>query len=367
MPDVKLNVNGADYGGWKSIRIARGIEQIAGTFELAVSELWPNQKIVKNIAPGDTCTVTVDGTVAITGYVDDIGVDYGKETHEVSVRGRDATGDLVDASAIHGSGKWAKGKAEAIAANLCAPFKIPVRAELDTGAAVEWNIQEGEAVYECLDRLAKSKGVLLMSDGKGGLLITRAGKGGRAPVGIERGVNILRARLELSFKERFSRYIVKGQNASTDALFGDATRLKAEALDPMVTRYRPLIVIGEDLVDGAALKRRASWEANVRAGKSAQISVYLQGFGHSGGLWQPNTLVHVKDPWLRTDANFLVKGVTFTLDDQGGSITELVLVLPQAYDLIPMPGKGGKADPWDMLGKQQKEIDKLKRDAEKKK
>jgi prophage tail gpP-like protein len=364
MPDVKLTVNGIDYGGWKSMRLARGIEQIAGTFDLGVSELWPGQKIVKNIAPGDSCTVTVDGTVAITGYVDDVDVDYGKDTHEVSVKGRDATGDLVDASAIHKSGKWAKGKAETIAANLCAPFKIPVRAEVDTGVAIEWKIEEAEEAFANLDRLAKMKGVLLLSDGKGGLVITRAGKGGRAPIGLERGVNILRARLQLSFKERFGRYIVKGQGASSDALFGDATRLKAETVDPMIARYRPKIIVAEDLIDGAGLKRRALWEANVRSGKSAQLSVFVQGWSHSNGLWQPNTTVHVKDPWLRTDADLLVKGVTFKLDEQG-TVTELALTLPQAYDLIPMPKK--KADPWEMLGKQQQEIDKLKRDAEKKK
>jgi len=363
MPEVKLTVNGIDYGGWKSMRLARGIEQLAGTFELTVSELWPGQQIIKNVAPGDTCTVTLDGTIVITGYVDDVGVDYGKESHDVSVRGRDATGDLVDCSAIHKSGKWAKAKAETIAADLCAPFKIAVRSEVETGVAIEWNIQEGESAHECLDRLAKSKGVLLVSDGKGGLVITRAAKGGRVGTMIERGVNILSGQLQLSFKDRFSKIILKGQSASNDNLWGDATRLKAEVTDAMIARYRPLIVIAEDLADGAGLKRRALWEANVRSGKSAQIVTRLQGWSHPGGLWQPNTVVHIKDPWVRTDADLLIKGVTSFLDESG-AITELQLVLPQAFDLIPMPKK--KADPWEMLGKQQAEIDKLKRDAEKK-
>jgi|CXWL01.1.fsa_nt_gi prophage tail gpP-like protein len=364
MPDVRLSVNGNDYGGWKSMRISRGIEQLAGTFELTVSELWPGQKIVKNITPGDSCTVTVEGGTVITGYVDDLDIDYSAESHEVTVKGRDATGDLVDCSAIHRSGKWASARLEAIVADLCAPFGIKVRSEIDSGVAVEWNIQEGETAHECLDRLAKSKGVLLISDGKGGLVITRAGKGGRVATGLERGVNILRGKLQFTFRDRFGQYTVKGQGASSDALFGEATRLKAVTKDPMIARYRPLIIIADDLADGATLKRRALWEANVRSGKAAQIAITLQGWSHPGGLWAPNTVVHVRDPWLRVDADLLIKGVTLALDDTGGTVTELAVTLPQAFDLIPMPKK--KADPWEMLGKQQQEIDKLKRDAEKK-
>ena len=359
MPDVKLTVNGIDYAGWKAISISRGIEQIAGTFELGVSELWPGQRIVKNIAPGDDCTVSVDGAVVITGHVDDVGVRHAKDSHEVTVSGRDATGDLVDCSAIHKSGKWSMAKMETIATDLCKPFGIAVRSEVDTGVAVEWSIQEGEAAFECLDRLAKSKGVLLVSDGRGGLLITRAGKAGRISTLLQRGTNILTAELRLSFRERFSPYIVKGQGASSDALFGAATRLKAEQTDAMIGRYRPLVVIADDLADGATVRRRALWEANVRSGKSAQLSIRVQGWSHPGGLWQPNALVHVTDAWTRTDADLLIKGVVFGIDESG-SVTTLALTLPQAFDLIPMSKK--KADPWDMLGKQQQELEKLKRD-----
>ncbi|MCU1276552.1 MAG: bacteriophage Mu, partial [bacterium] len=184
-----------------------------------------------------------------------------------------------------------------------------------------------------------------------------------AGIALERGVNVLRGKLQFSFKERFSKYIVKGQGQSNDQLWGEATRLKAETTDPAVARYRPLIVIAEDLVDGAALKRRAAWEANVRAGKSAQLAYKVQGWSYGAGtLWQPNTIVHVTDPWLRTDADLLVKNVTFNLDD-GGSVTELALTPPQTFDLIPMPRK--PADTWDLLSKQQTEIQKLKRAAEK--
>ncbi len=370
MHDVRLTADGLDYGGWKTLRLARGIEQLAGTFELGVTDLWPGQQLVKNIAPGDSCTVSIDGTVVITGYVDDVNVEHSATSHEVTVSGRDATGDLVDCSAICKTGQFSRKKANAIIAEICKPFGISVSSDVGAASAVidvtQLALQGGETAHEILDRVAKLKALLLMSDGQGGLLITAPGNGGRVGTALMRGDNIKSGGVQFSFKERFSKYIVKGQGQNNDLLWGEATRLKAETSDAGVSRYRPLIVIAEDLVDGAALKRRAAWEANVRAGKSAQLSYKVHGWTHGVGtdaaLWQPNTIVHVTDPWCRTDADLLVKNVLFTLDESG-SITTLALTPQQAFSLIPMPKK--PADTWDLLSKQQTEINKLKRDAEK--
>lgn len=364
MHEVSLNVNGTDYGGWKSMRLARALDQLSGSFDLTVSELWPGEKIVREVAPGDKCAVTIDRETVITGHVDDVRVGYAAESHEVSVNGRDATGDLVDCSAVHKTGTWVTTKMERIVADLCAPFKIKVATEVDTGVAVDEKITQGEAAFEVIDRLAKKKAVLVMSDGKGGLVITRAGKGGRVGITLKRGENIKEASLELSWRERFSSYTVKGQGSTTDLVFNDASRLQASVADPMVKRHRPLLVVAEDLADADAVKRRALWEANVRAGKCAQITVKLQGWSHPGGVWRPNQVVHLIDPWLRTDADLLIKQVILSLDGSG-STTELMLVLPQAFDLVPMVKK--PADAWDVLSRQQKDIEKLKREAEQKK
>lgn len=105
-PDVRLEIAGTQYGGWKRIRIARSIEQISGAFDLSVSELWPGQDYERRILAGDACKVKVDGTTVITGYVDEVSIAHGSTKHEVSISGRDVTGDLVDCSAIKGSGQW---------------------------------------------------------------------------------------------------------------------------------------------------------------------------------------------------------------------------------------------------------------------
>lgn len=361
MSDIALTVNGLTYGGWKSMRMSRGIEQIAGSFDLGVSELWPGQRETRQIAPLDECSVSVNGVTVVTGRVDDVAIRHAADAHEVTIAGRDATGSLVDAAVIHKTGEWTNVKMEGIARDILKPFSIPLSVHVDTGRALQiWALEESESAFECLARLAREKAVLLVSDGNGGLTITRAGKGGRAGGGgLELGKNILEGALELSFRERFSEYIVKGSGAKGDTSYGRAARLKATVRDAMVSHHRPLVILDEGVVEIEGLKRRALWEANVRAGQSIDVAMVVQGWGYPGGLWQPNTVVHVRDKWLRIDADLLVKHVLFTLDDHG-SRTELRLTLPQAFDLIPLPKE--KADPWAIVNRQQqRDIERLKR------
>lgn len=338
MPDVRLAINGVEYGGWKSVRVVRGIDQVAGTFELGVSELWPGQDLTRQIRAGDRCKVSVDRTTVITGYVDDVQISEAKDSHEVSVSGRDATGDLVDCSAIHKTGRWSDRKIEQIAEDVCQPFGIKVTADADTGAKVSsWAIQEGESAFECLERLARHAGVLLVSDGLGGLRITRAGAR-RVGTALVREQNILAASGTLSFRDRFSQYVAKGESFGTDETSGPALLPKAVVVDAGVKRYRPLIVLAEDLATPETLKRRAEWERNVRGGRSTDVAVKVQGWSHAAGLWRPNEIVGVQHPALRLNHDLLIRSVAFVLDESG-TVTELALTMPEAFQLVPLPQK----------------------------
>ena len=173
MHDVRLTVNGQHYGGWTSINITRGIEQIAGTFQLKVTEKWPGNPAARPVRPGQSCTVSIDGATVITGYIDDVKPEYDSKNRTVAFTGRDKTGDLVDCSAIYKSGAWEKKSIKTIATDLIKPFGIGLIVNADIGAPFEKaSIEEGETVFEILDRLARQRGILLTSDGLGNLVRT---------------------------------------------------------------------------------------------------------------------------------------------------------------------------------------------------
>ncbi|OGS90864.1 MAG: hypothetical protein A2Z95_06255 [Gallionellales bacterium GWA2_60_18] len=353
---VEIKIGGVAYGGWKSARIERGIEQIAGNFELGVSERWPGQETPSQITRGSRCEVLAEGETVITGWVDDTRPTFSDTQHEFQVMGRDATGDLVDCSAINKGGQWLNAKLDRVVRDLCAPFGISVAVDASPIASLpgSFSIQDGETAHECIERACRMCAVLPVSDGKGGLLLTRA-KAAQPVAELVEGENILSASGEFSDKERYSRYIVKGQDRGSDDNFDSPethSQVLAEATDSGVARYRPLIVLAESHGATATYKERAEWERNIRRGRSSRATVTVQGWRSADGqLWRPNTMVRLRSPWLGVDADLLIASVALTLDEQSGTRAELRLCGREAFDVIAS-GKSSKkpaAGAWDDL------------------
>lgn len=346
---LTLKVGGQIYGGWKSVAIRTGIEQIAGSFELAITERWPNQPTDWVIPPGEFCEVEIGDEAVISGYVDSVAVSYDDRSHEIQVSGRDRTGDLVDCSAP--SLAFSGLTFDEIARRLCEPYGITVR---DETAARRQPVklpkqaaQNGETVFKTLEKLARNEGVLLVSDGAGALVITRAGLGGRVDTVLELGKNILRASLEHSHANLYSEITVKGQAAAAGAdrfeviHAGPKGTVKrpagaAQSGNSQIARYRPLILVAETQADAGRCQQRAEWEAGNREAKAKRLSITVQGWRDApgGALWRANRTLRVRCPWLRLDEDWLISGVSYRLDE-GGTTAELSLVSEKAFDRLP--------------------------------
>lgn len=349
-PDLRLKVDGTLYGGWQDIRIRRSIEQIAGTFELSVTERWSGQSTPRPIRPGAECQVLIDGKPVITGYVDDVNISYDANSHTVSVSGRDKTGDLVDCTAINFH--FPNQTILTIAERLCQQFCIAVSAQTDVGGKFSTYVQNpGDSVFSALDGAAKIRGVLLLSDGNGGLVIARAGTT-RLSALLATGANIIACSASFSHKDRFSEYTVTSHQEAQDEVQGGdpypktAFHIAAKSQDPIVQRYRPLTIIADKLIDRKQTQERADYERNVRYGKSQPIQYSVQGWRYDDeNIWPINRLVPVKDDLLGVDADLLITGVDLLLNDSG-TRTELTLMPREGFDLLPLPEEG---DAWPTL------------------
>lgn len=337
-----LYAGAAIHGGWKRVSVTRSIEQIANSFDLEVTERWPGQAASRPMKPGERCTLKLDGETVITGYVDDVESTYDHQSHGIAVRGRDATGDLVDCSAVHKTGQWAQAPLDRIAADLCAPFGIAVTVETDVGAPFSsFKIEPGETVFECLERAARLRAVLLVADGEGNLVVTRAGTE-RSDTALVEGRNILSANGQFSWRERFSAYTVLGQDKL--ALDGDAepnhAAPAATVQDATISRHRPRIVLADDHGGRERFRDRAEWEKNVRMGRALRGAITVQGWRDgAGNLWRPNTLVSVTSPSLYLqEAQMLIVGCLYTLDDTG-TRTALSIARREAFDLLSGIGR----------------------------
>ena len=340
MADLRLIVNGISYGGWKRISVSGGLDALAGSFDLNVSEVWPGNDAAREIAAGDECRVQLDGETIITGYVDAAGPDYDAQSHGYSVRGRDKTADLVDCAVATGKGEWRNAKFDQIARDLCAPFGIEVIAFGDVGAPFPSFAREpGETNHATLERAADMRGLRLTTDGLGRLVI---GVDAAASAGIRlvEGENLLAASKITDESQRFSEYTVLGQQAGNDETYGKAAaHMRAVAKDAGMRRHRPLEIVAEDQGDLAALQRRADWEASTRAARALTVNATVQGWVIAPGKpWRKNMLVSIDAPRLRLNRELLIANVAYTADE-GGKLTQLTLMPKEAFTAQPVTAK----------------------------
>jgi prophage tail gpP-like protein len=280
----------------------------------------------------------------VVGYVDIIKPSYGATDHTINIQGRDKVADLVDCSAVHSPDQWKNIDLLRFAQALAKPFGVSVVADVDVGEPFAvCKLQQGETAFKAIERYARQRRVLLMPDGAGGLLITRAG-GRRATVGLVQGENILSASGTIDHSQRFSSYLIKGQAAYNPDSTGETeAHIEGSVTDSGIQRYRPMLIVAETGGTSSGLQERATWEANSRIGKSAGASVTVQGWRQSPGgpLWEPGMLVYVRSSWLRCDGEMIIRQATYERGE-GGTTTKLEIVSPQAFAPEPPDGKDAK-------------------------
>ncbi|MGD9638388.1 MAG: phage baseplate assembly protein [Alphaproteobacteria bacterium] len=344
---ASLYINNNIYSGWTSVSIERSIETISGGFDLSLSDRWSGQAVRWAIKPGDACEVRLDNEVVITGYVDDVNPDISSDSYTVSVSGRDKTGDLVDCSAIHSPDEWSNLSLQELATKIAAPFGINVKVNDTTGSNFEkFKIQQGEPAFEAIDRLCKMRAIMPISDGKGNIIITRAGTATASEALVE-GKNLLNISPRFTHRERFSQYTVKAQAPGLDGMSAeDSAQVVGTAKDNGILRYRPLMIIADDNANGVSASTRAGWEATVRAARATTFNVSVQGWKmNNGKLWPINALTQFTSDTLGIEKQtLLIVSTNFSKDEQG-TRTNMVLTRPDAYSLISevKKGKSGSA------------------------
>jgi prophage tail gpP-like protein len=318
--------------------------------------------VPRTVKPGAACRLVLDGETVVDGWIDSVEANYDERDHKLTVVARDRIGDLVDCAAVvAGAHEWRGLRLPEIAARLAEPYGVRVIAEVDGGAPFpRFAIQPGETAWEALDRAARARGVLLAGDGTGLLRLTRASLAGPAAGVIEMGQNVRRCTGTFDHSQRFSEVVIRGQtdgealgrglfdvsNPAAPVVAEGANEVltargQGRATDAAILRRRPRVVISEAAGEGPSFQDRASWECRSAAGRGTRIAYVLPGWrGSFGRLWRTNTLVQVIDAYLGVEEQLLVCGVVYSLTAGDGSLTEVEVTLPDAYDVQEVPLEG---------------------------
>lgn len=348
--------------GW----VRREMESAADSFEFQYADLRNNLNDPIPIRPGQPCTIRLRDVVLVTGYIDDVAMEYDADQVTFTARGRSKTGDLVDSSAVKKTGRWLNAKLERIVRDICEPFDIPVRIDrkikdLNTPFR-RIAVTPGEACIDVIQRVCRLRACWPLSQSDGSLLITRPAPGDQVPVAIEYGKNVLRGERFDSWASRHSLYLLRGQVPSDSELNGRAgAELEDYVFDDGLDRYRPLLMVSTGQDRKGDLKRRAQWERNRRAGTGERWSYRIDGYGYSVlrpefqhrrrdgfALWKPNELVRVVDPRLDTNEELLVASALYRWQadgKDGGRTVDLTLTRKEAFDIQPYPIKRRRKRP----------------------
>ena len=284
-----IRVNGQIYGGWQDIELTRSLDTMASAFEIKVTDRWPGQPDMWPLKTGDAVAITESGELLMTGWVDEIEPTLSAQDHAIQVRGRGRTGDLVDCSAMNKPGSWKSRTIDKIIADLCAPFGVKVTAIGDVGAPfASFALQQGEQVKDAIDRLVQQRGLLPIETPTGDLVLASPSQD-RAAGQLALGVNIKIGKAKQSALDRFSQYVVKGQRKGNNQDSGKTvSQVTAQAIDPAVTRYRPLMILSEDQATGQSAATRAKFAMTVRAGRAQTGEFTVSGARDAAGaLWRP--------------------------------------------------------------------------------
>ena len=306
-----------------------------------MSDRWVGQDESWPIVEEDECKVLLGDTKVITGYVDKRSISYGSEEHSFGVSGRDKTGLLVDCSASLDKWEYRNVDLLTFAKRVCDPFGIEVKLNVRLGQEslkplTKISVDPGDTAFEAIERACRMAGLLAFSDGNGSLILARPGTS-RTTTALIEGKNILTAAADFDSSNRYRTYLVLGQHRGSDALNGaNAAHIKSYAEDLTVKRAaRTLLIRPESNVTVEQAKKRAQWEAIVRAARGDSVSVTVHGWAQENGtLWPVNALVTLQSPFLGINGQMLISEATYSFDE-GGTVTHLTLRRPDAF--VPEP------------------------------
>ena len=93
---VEVRIGGRRFGGWKSVRIETGIEQLSRAFALEVTEKFPGSTDFGFFRNGDLVQVYIGDDLVCTGWISSTPIQYDGKSVKVQIQGKSRTVDLVE-------------------------------------------------------------------------------------------------------------------------------------------------------------------------------------------------------------------------------------------------------------------------------
>ena len=363
--DVSLIVNGIKFSGFTAASVTKALNSFTNTFDFDLTQQARTSSTglfeltTNEIKLQDTCQVYIGDTLVITGYVENLSIDYSASSHSIKISGRDRTGDLVDSSIIPKSYNGIT--------NIIQLFKLVLSQNgfgfidvvqdftnipglIDPLAATEVvKAEEGETIFQFLDKYAKKVQVLLRTTADGNVQLTRESSFPLPTALISlknnRRNNILNASVSMNTNDRFGIIDVYAQSKIKQATSISVSQ-KGQATDANIRSVRKKRLTYKVATEKSYLDLLAQWNVNIKKARASNYTCKVVGYrADKAGqfLWEPNFLVTIQDDKCYMDGSFLIESVTYS-KSLSGSTTDIKVVNSNSYNLTAGGGDKIAAD-----------------------
>lgn len=355
--NISVKLNGIRYSFWKSATIHTAIGEFSREVVLNVSDSTDAASAVGNLYMDSPISIICDDKTVLTGYIDDVAINYNSGGHTITLRARSKTCDLVDCSYV-GDTQFNGQSAYNTIARICNPFGINVLWRCPDWTIGEMNANVGDTCAGIITEICKRGGVFFTDDENGNLIITNlieklsTGTIYTKP-SVEKS-NVLSANVKFSSRDRFSEYRIESQSIAMD---GDDTAEYAYMAggtvhDSGMTRYRPRVVIAQTNQDSAADTFSAELEYMSATAAAADFSYTINGWhDDNGNVWTAGTFVNVIDEFAHVDSKLIVKSADLSISADSGRVVQLKLAYPNSLIKNYIP-KSHSRDPWYYSGRE---------------
>ena len=321
---AELRFDGARYGYWQKLDIRTSVDDLCASVRLSITS--PGTGDALGLTANTVADVMLGGQLVTKVRPDSVRRQVDANNHVISIEARSLARELVDCQYSKTLSGLALGE---IVKRLCDTFEVPVKIDAETAVVPDFSMQ-CELPANAIINAVRAANLLLYPLPDGGLILT--GPTSAAPVAsLVYGVHIKRYEVVDEFKLRFSNYIIKSYDYTSDAALSGSVK------DDGIGFFRPMHIVADR--HGQSLggcDRRANLERNRRLARAHRIELELAGWRYQdqGGDWQPwavNTQVRVMIPDEDIDDVFLIGECNFRLDEKGGSVTVLQVMSRNAY------------------------------------
>lgn len=337
---VTLLVGGKKYTGWDSVQIDISFNSFARGCQLTATRQSRIASLCEGIENGLLAVVKIGGDTVLTGYIVSKELSYTDKNVNIIISVKSRTVDLEECSIpFEKPHSWKNFNAIDAIKIVSSYYGISVIQNTQSKPIRNIEFSSHGTIKEAFIKILKANSLLVCDDAFGNFVICTSGSNGHATDDLKFGVNVLSGKRNHDVSNVFKHYVVIGQSTdpkSEKTKPGNAVNGYSD--NDYFPRERWSVTEQSGNRSQAELQARAELLLTNSIGNADVLTYTVQGWRQSNGdLWKINSLVHVVDPMLNVEQDLLIAKISFRLNNDDGSTTELTLKDKNAFLITDLP------------------------------